>query len=231
MAGGTGTSGVQRKGHTVKEFDRELSDLSAMVVTMGCKVLEQFDHAAKALESRDPAEVRIARETDDQVDDLEARIDEGMLRLLALRNPMALDLRAIVAAGRIATDLERIGDYAGGLAKAALRMDSPDLDAYRPLLRRMAEAARGMLAQILEALVSDNAELAVHVWHSDDVLDDLHDELINKLTANLNAAVGPSMAYSTLIYAARAMERIGDHVTNIAEHIYFHLRGEKYRGK
>lgn len=227
----TEAAGARRTGHTVKEFDRELGELSAMVVTMGCKVLEQFGHAVKALQERDPAEVRIAREADDEIDDLEVRIDTEMLRLLALRNPMALDLRAIVAASRIATDLERIGDYAGSLAKTSLRLDSPDLDVYRPLLARMAEEARVMLAQILEAMVSENAELAVRVWHHDDILDDLHDELIEMLTASLGKSSGAVMPHSSLIYAARALERIGDHVTNIAEHIYFHVHGEKYRGR
>lgn len=230
MPGKTQAAGERRKGHTVKEFDRELEALKAMLVTMGCKVLEQFNLAAKALGSPDPALIKAAREADDEVDELEVRIDECMLRLLALRNPMALDLRAIIAAGKIATDLERIGDYSGGLAKRTLRLQGPAHEPYKPLLTSMTQVAGEMLGQVVQALVGEDAELAVKAWHRDDDLDELHDELIQKLTTNLGGEAAAGVDSQALLYAARALERIGDHVTNISEHVYFHVRGEKYRG-
>jgi len=230
MDSGTGTT-TRRKGHTLKEFDRELKNLSAMVETMGCRVLEQYDHAVKALKQRDPAEVKAAREADDEIDDLQVRIDQAMLRLLALHSPMALDLRAVIAASKIAGDLERIGDHSGSLAKKSLRLEHPALEPYVPLLERMADEARAMLAQVLQAIAGENADLAASVWHRDDILDNLHDELVRQLTANLGVDAGAGMAYSSILYAANSLERIGDHVTNIAEHVHFQAHGENYQGR
>ncbi|WP_034628470.1 phosphate signaling complex protein PhoU [Desulfocurvibacter africanus] len=224
-------SSGERKGHTVKEFDRELEKLSNTVLAMGRKVGEQLGLAVKAVKERDAAAAAAARAMDDEVDDLEDRIDEDMLRLLALRNPMALDLRTVIVAGKIATDLERIGDYCANLARMTQRLASRDLDIFRSHLTLMADEVGGMLAQIMEAVAREDVELALGVWHRDKAVNTLYKEFIALLTQHICEDHKLNDSLSRLLNAARGLERMGDHITNIAEHVYFQVHGAKYREK
>lgn len=223
------TFGGERKGHTVKEFDRELEKLSHLVLTMGCKVGEQLKLATRAVKERDADAAAAARAMDDEVDALEDRIDENMLRLLALRNPLAQDLRAVIVAGKFATDLERMGDYCANLARMTQRLDSRALDLFRAHLGRMADEVGGMLSQILEAIAREDVELALRVWHRDKAVNTLYKEFIAELTRHMCEDHGLSESLSRLLNAARGLERMGDHITNLAEHVYFLAHGVKYR--
>ncbi len=229
MPGKTETPGRERKGHTVKEFDRELDKLSHLVLTMGCKVGEQLKLATRAVKERDADAAAAARAMDDEVNALEDSIDENTLRLLALRNPMAQDLRAVIVAGKLATDLERMGDYCSNLAKMTQRLDGRALDLFRAHLGLMADEVGSMLTQILEAVAREDVELALRVWHRDKAVNTLYKEFIALLTRHMCEDQSLSESLSRLLNAARGLERMGDHITNLAEHVYFLVHGSKYR--
>ena len=229
MPGKTEKPGQERKGHTVKEFDRELDKLSHLVLTMGCKVGEQLKLATRAVKERDADAAAAARAMDDEVNALEDSIDENTLRLLALRNPMAQDLRAVIVAGKLATDLERMGDYCSNLAKMTQRLDSRALDLFRAHLGLMADEVGSMLTQILEAVAREDVELALRVWHRDKAVNTLYKEFIALLTRHMCEDQSLSESLSRLLNAARGLERMGDHITNLAEHVYFLVHGSKYR--
>ena len=188
---------------------------------MGGYVEEELRNAARSLAERDPSYAQKALESDTVVDRLQLTVDEQCLKILALHQPVAGDLRFITATIKIANDLERIGDLAGNLAKRALLLvkEAP-FDA--PIdIERMVEIASGMLRDSLDSLVRGDAAMARSVCDRDDEVDILHRTQIKQLLEHMKAHPDSIEQCEALISSSRCIERIADLATNIAEDVVF----------
>jgi phosphate transport system protein len=211
--------------HIVRSYDDELTRLTGEIVDMGERAVAQLAAAMDALHRRDSAAARQVVENDDTLDEQERRISQDVLRLLALRQPMARDLREVLAALRIASDIERIGDYAENVARRSMSLN---LAAPVPLaagLSALAELATGMVREVLRAYGDRDAESAREVWKRDDRLDSQYTRLFRELLTCMTDDPRSITACTHLLFIAKNIERIGDHVTNIAEEVWFAVEG------
>jgi phosphate transport system protein len=213
--------------HTVKSYDDELNRMSNTIMTMGGAVEAQLVQAIQALVRQDTEFARTTVEGDEKIDDLEMEIDHQAMRLLALRQPMAVDLRMITSAPKISSDLERIGDYATNIAKRAVLLN--EIGQVKPLftIPRMADFARGMIKDVLDAYNSRDTEKARAVWLRDDELDEIYNGLFRELLTYMMEDPRSITPCTHLLFIAKNIERIGDHVTNIAETINFLVKGTR----
>ena len=216
--------------HTVKSFDEELKRLGDMVAQMGGLAEAQLQAAIESLVSRDAEQAARVVQSDARIDQLERQISTQTVRMLALRQPMAVDLREIVAALKISSDLERIGDYAANVAKRAIALtQSPPM---RPVggIARMGRLVQQIIKDILDAYGAHDADKAVAAWKRDQEVDDMYNSLFRELLTYMMEDprnIGPS---THLIFIAKNIERIGDHATNIAETVYYMVQGEPLDG-
>ena len=205
----------------VRHFQEELETLRARLLAMGGLAEERVRLAVQGLVDRDVALIDTVLRGDEPVNELHVEIDDRCFKLLALHQPMATDLRSIVAAVKINTDLERVGDLAVNIAEAAKRYAS-----HPPIKRlidipTMGTLAQAMLRDALDAFVRRDAALAQHVLDEDDKLDDLKSQVFRELLTYMlsdPATIEPAL---DLILVSRHLERIGDHATNIAEDVIF----------
>lgn len=213
--------------HTVKSFDEELASLYDCVVRMGQLARRQLDRAADALERADAELAQRVVSDDGEIDDLHAQVKIGAHNLLARRQPMAKDLREIVSCGRVATDLERIGDHAKNIARRGIVIGTDGLppgalEGILELHRAVAPALRDVLA----ALQSRDAALAREVWLRDKDLDLVFNALFGRLLEMMQRSPELVPACVHLLFIARSMERCGDHATNVAEDVVYWVTGE-----
>jgi phosphate transport system protein len=207
--------------HPVPHFQEELELLKKHLLTMGGIAEEQVRAAIGALVNRERDPLAEIEASDEPINRLQVEIDSLAFRLLALHQPMAVDLRDIVGAIKINSDLERVGDLAVNIAQAAERyLDHPPV---KPLidLPRMARIAQQMLREALDSYVRRDIDLAQAVLAQDDDLDDLKTQVFRELLTYMlenPATIAPSLE---LILISRHLERIGDHATNIAEDVIF----------
>jgi phosphate transport system protein len=215
--------------HTDKTFEDELARLRGAILEMGGLVEEQIAQALRALVERDEPTARAVIERDHTVNRLDVECDELCIRLLALRQPAARDLRLITTALKITTDLERIGDLAAHIAERAL-----EIAAELPLkpyidIPRMADLARDMLHRSLDAFVREDPDLALAVCAADDAIDKLHDQVFRELVSYMVEDPHTITRAMRLLFVSKALERIADHATNIAEMVIFLVRGRSIR--
>jgi phosphate transport system protein len=212
--------------HIVKSFDDELKQLSQMVAQMGGLAEAQLQAAIEALVARDAEQAARVVQGDVRIDQLERQISSQTIRMLALRQPMAQDLRQIVAALKISSDIERIGDYSANVAKRAIALtQSPPM---RPVggIARMGRLVQQIIKDTLDAFSANDADKAVAAWKRDQDVDDMYNSLFRELLTYMMEDprnIGPS---THLLFIAKNIERIGDHATNVAEIIHFLVRGE-----
>jgi phosphate transport system protein len=213
--------------HIVKSYDQELRLLTRRILEMGGMVEHQIARAIEALTQQSVEEANQVVEQDDQVDRLEEEIDQYAIRLLATRQPMAIDLRLIAMAMKISNDLERIGDYASNIAKRCERLAR--VPPVKPLytIPRMAQITQAMVKDILDAYVERDADKAVAVWHRDDEVDELFISLFRELLTYMMEDPRNISPCIDLMFVAKNLERIGDHTTNIAEKIHYMIHGER----
>jgi phosphate transport system protein len=222
-------------GHTVKAFDDDLGQLRALVSEMGGRAEAAITDALQALVRRDlDAAARIV-ENDKKIDALEAEIEKQVVRLIALRAPMADDLREVLAAMKIAGVVERMGDYAKNIAKrVAVLQDAKGIEPLA-ILPAMGRAVSEMVRNVLDAFAARDAEAAVAVAESDRAVDDLYNTLFRTLLTYMMENPHNITASTHLLFIAKNLERIGDHATNVAEMIYFaatgHQMAERPRGE
>jgi phosphate transport system protein len=212
--------------HLVKSYDQELKRLRNMMTQMGGIVETQVALAADAIMQRDAASATRAVEEDPKVDALEREVESFVIRLLALRQPVAGDLRQIVAALKITGDLERIGDYAANVAKRSIVLAQFSLPYSLAGLAHMARMVQGQLKSIIDALGENDAEKAVEVWRSDQVVDDIYNAIFRELITYMMEDPRNITPCTHLLFIAKNLERIGDHATNIAENLYYAVTGE-----
>jgi phosphate transport system protein len=214
-------------GHTLKAFDRDLAELRNLIADMGSFAGAAIEEAMRCLVERDQKAAAQLVEADVQLDELEADAERRVLELIALRAPMADDLRDAIAALKIAGVVERIGDYAKNIARRVRRLPKKGDIEPLSLLPEMAKIASSMVHDVLEAFVDRDAGKAKAVCMRDDALDDFYESIFRTLLTYMMENpqnIGPS---TTLLFVAKNLERIGDHATNIAEMVYFAATGER----
>ena len=212
--------------HLVKSYDQELKRLRNMMTQMGGIVESQVALAADAIMHRDAASATRAVEEDPKVDALEREVESFVIRLLALRQPVAGDLRQIVAALKITGDLERIGDYAANVAKRSIVLSQFSMPFSLAGLSHMARLVQGQLKSIIDALGENDAEKATEVWRSDQVIDDMYNAIFRELITYMMEDPRNITPCAHLLFIAKNLERIGDHATNVAENLYYAVKGE-----
>jgi phosphate transport system protein len=212
--------------HLVKSFDNELQRLRDMLAEMGGIVENQVALAADAIMNRDATAATKAVEEDPKVDALERDIEKFVIRMLALRQPMASDLRQIVAGLKITGDLERIGDYAANVAKRSIVLSQFSLPYSLAGLAHMAHMVQDQLSSIIDALGASDTDRAVEVWRSDRVVDDIYNALFRELITYMMEDPRNITPCTHLLFIAKSLERIGDHATNIAETVYYAVTGD-----
>src|SRR3954452_16663947 len=218
---------MQPHGHTLKAFDQDLADLRALIMTMGSFAEAAIEEAMRCLVERDTAAAAELVQADEQLDELETEAERRVVELIALRAPMADDLRDVIAALKIAGAVERIGDYAKNIARRVRRLPPKGDIEPLSLLPEMAKIASGMVHDVLAAFDERDPDKARSVCARDDALDDFYESIFRTLLTFMMESpqnIGPS---TTLLFVAKNLERIGDHATNIAEMVYFAATGER----
>lgn len=214
---------------TVRHFQEELEQLQARLLEMGGLAEERVRAAVEGLVSRDPALIQRVLGGDGPVNDLHIEVDNRCFKLLALHQPMAVDLRAIVAAVKINTDLERVGDLAVNIAQAASRVLTHPPVKKLIDIPKMGEIAQAMLRDALDAYVRRDTTLAQAVLDEDDALDALKSQIFRELLTYMlqdPTTVEPAL---DLVLISRHLERIGDHATNVAEDVIFMVSAKDVR--
>src|SRR5690348_2911823 len=212
--------------HIIKSYDEELQRLDNAITQMGGIAESQLGASIEAVVKRDSDFATEVIEGDVEVDTLERDIESLVTRLLALRQPMARDLRQSIAALKIASDLERIGDYAANVAKRsiALNQTPPVKPVYA--IPRMGRLCQAMIKDVLDAYVERDADKALAVWLRDEELDEMYTSLFRELLTYMIEDPRNITACTHLLFIAKNLERIGDHTTNVAETLYFLVHGK-----
>ncbi len=213
-------------GHIVKSYDAEFSELDRLTAQIGGLAEKLLADAFEAVLQRDPKLAERTIESDRMIDDIERQVQERAISMIARRQPMANDLRHIMTVLRIAGDLERIGDLAKNIGKRALAISSETHP--KPLmngLRHMHELAMHQLKDVLDAYGTRDAEKARKVWTDDASLDALYNSVFRELLTYMMEDPRNIGLCIHLLFGAKNIERIGDHTTNIAEDVYFLVKG------
>jgi phosphate transport system protein len=212
--------------HTVRSYDEDLRRLRDMVARMGGLAERQVADATAALVRRDTELASEVVQRDVQIDQLEREIETFCVRLLALRQPMAQDLRLIVASMKVSHDLERIGDYARNGAKRAIVLaEQPVLGSLNGF-QRMAWLVQENLKGAMDALVNDDASRAEEIWNADEPVDEIYNGIFREMLTHMMEDPRNITAATHLLFVAKNLERIGDHATNIAETVHYAVRGD-----
>jgi phosphate transport system protein len=202
-------------------FQKELAQLKENLLKMATLVEETIRDAISALMNRDAEMIKRTMEKEDKINAMENAIDEMCLKLLALRQPLATDLRFITSAMKIVTDLERMGDQAVNIAERAASLNQePQLKPYIDI-PRMAEIVQTMVKDVLDAFVNGDSKLARSVCERDDLVDGLNDQVHRELLTYMMSDPKTTPRAVHLMIVSRCLERIADHATNIAEDVIF----------
>ena len=215
--------------HTDRRYEEELNALHHHILEMGGLVEKQIANAIASLVHRDSDLARQTIARDHAVNRMDVEIDELCIRLLALHQPAARDLRLITTSLKITTDLERIGDIAENISERALELnEEPQLKPFIDI-PRMADIAQRMLRQSLDAFVREDTELALKVCAEDDTIDALTDQLFRELLSYMAEDPQTVTRAARLLFVSKYLERIADHATNIAEMVIFMVKGKSIR--
>ena len=209
-----------------QEYVQRLNELQDEILLVGSMVDKAVQRALEALRNRDAATAQAVIDADDEIDARQIQLEEHAIDIMATQQPMASDLRQLVTVLHVADELERIGDYAEGIAKITLIMgEQPPI---KPLIDipRMADIAREMLRASLDALVARDTEAASAVWQRDDEVDELYEQVYRELVTYMIEDPKKIERATYLIWVAHNIERIADRATNIAERVIFVSTGE-----
>jgi phosphate transport system protein len=212
--------------HTVKAFDEDITRLRGLVAEMGGLAEVSITEAMDALVRHDEPLAAQVVERDLKIDALEAEIDKLAIRVLALRAPMADDLREVVATLKIAGVIERIGDYAKNIAKRVGEVENRKKFDPLTLLPAMADIAVGMVHDVLTAYAARDPQLASEVIARDDKVDAFYDSIFRNLVSHMMENPSSISSAAQLLFVARNIERIGDHATNVAELVHYAATGQ-----
>ena len=213
--------------HTVKAFDQDIGQLRALIAQMGGLAEQAIADAMKALQRGDLSLAEEVREKDKQIDAIESELEKLVVRVIALRAPMADDLREIIAALRIAAVIERIGDYAKNIAKRVpmIHAEGEERIEAISILPAMGQLAADMVHDALDAFSARDPAAASAVCERDNALDDFYDSIFRTLVTFMVENPRTISQVAHLLFVAKNLERIGDHATNVAEMVYFAATG------
>ena len=217
---------MNEHGHIVRSYDEEQAALMRELLRMGEMAVAQLEAALDVVERRDDKAAERVMANDDAIDALEQQVNQDVIRLIR-RGPMATDLRIILAALRVASDIERIGDYAANIAKRSMALNhSPPLPHTRGL-ETLGKLAARQMREVMRAYVERDGDAALSVRESDAELDTLYTGLFRELLTYMMEDARAITACTHLLFMAKNIERIGDHATNIAENVWFLVHGEE----
>lgn len=214
--------------HTVKAFDDEIGALRGLIAEMGGLAEVGIAQSVEALVKRDTDLAAEVIRNDARLDALEVEVDRLAVRIIALRAPMADDLRDVISALKISGIIERIGDYAKNIAKRAGEVEGRAKIEPLTLIPTMAEIAQSMVKDVLDAYAARDAQLAVEVVDRDEKVDEFYNSIFRNLVAHMMENPATISSAAQLLFVARNLERIGDHATNVAELVYYAATGEYY---
>jgi len=216
----------QASGHTLKAFDEEIERLRALISQMGGFAEHSIEEAMRCLIQRDLEGAEQIVADDKKLDILEIETERRAVQLIALRAPMAADLRDVVAALKISGVVERIGDYAKNIAKRVPLLENVGKIEPLSLLPEMARIATSMVHDVLDAFVERDALAAVRVCERDQAVDDFYDSIFRTLVTHMMENPQYIGQSAHLLFVAKNLERVGDHATNIDEMVYYSATGE-----
>ncbi|WP_419796641.1 MAG: phosphate signaling complex protein PhoU [Terasakiella sp.] len=211
--------------HTVKSYDSELTKLDNAIARMGGMAESLLGQASEALVKRDTALAADVIHNDVKVDELETEINIEATRILALRQPVADDLRAVISALKTSSDLERIGDLSKNIAKRTITLSSGTPIGAVHTIARMASLVQSMVHNVLDAYLERDERKALDIRQQDEVVDQLHTSLFRELLTYMMEDPRNITSCTHLLFIAKNVERAGDHATNIAENVYFLVTG------
>jgi phosphate transport system protein len=212
--------------HTAKAFDADLQDLARLVAEMGGMAEQQIGDAVDALDAHDTVLAARTIALDDKIDHLQREIEEKAILTIARRQPMAVDLREIVGALRVANDLERIGDLAKNIAKRVAALDDEiQLTKVMRGVEHMADLVLSQIKDVLDSYARRDVEKALAVWRGDEEVDAVNNSLFRELLTYMMEDPRNISLCIHLLFCAKNIERMGDHATNIAETVYYMVEG------
>ncbi len=214
--------------HIVRSYEEDLKRLREMIARMGGLAERQVADAAEALMRRDTDLAAEVVQRDADLDAMDREIEQFCVQLLALRQPVAADLRLIVSCMKISSDLERIGDYARNGAKRAIVVSQQPVIGSMNGFRRMAELVQANLKLAIDALVEDDAAKADEVWAGDEPIDGIYNGIFREMLTFMMEDPRTITAAAHLLFVAKNLERVGDHATNIAERVHYTVLGEPH---
>lgn len=216
--------------HIVSSYEGQLKTLHSTVLKMGALCESQFSNSIIALLKKDEELIDKIIGKDERIDELEKKVDDQVVNLITLRQPMAIDLRETVSAMRIAAELERIGDLAKNIVKRVkyIKVDLNNEDFS--LIKTASELVQNNLKKTLDSYSKKDEQLALSVWNSDKEIDVIINKLLEDFLNNMKKEKKNIESLTHLLFVAKNIERVGDHSTNICEYVYFLIKGEEIKG-
>ena len=216
--------------HIVSSYEGQLKTLHTTVLKMGALCESQFSNSIIALVKKDEELIDKVIGKDERIDELEKKIDDQVVNLITLRQPMAIDLRETVSAMRIAAELERIGDLAKNIVKRVkyIKVDLNNEDFS--LIKTAAELVQNNLKKTLDSYSKKDEQLALSVWNSDKEIDVIINKILEDFLNSMKKEKKNIESLTHLLFVAKNIERVGDHSTNICEYVYFLIKGEEIKG-
>lgn len=212
--------------HILSAFDRDLESIQAMIMKMGGLVEAAITDGARALETLDAELAEKVRQNDKVIDELDERINQEAAKVIALRSPTATDLRTVLSVMRISLSLERIGDFAKNMGKRIpVLVEATPVEGSKSALRRMAKDVEVMLKDVLDAYIQRDAEMAEDVRQRDHEVDQMYNALFRELLTHMLEDPRQITSCMHLHFIAKNVERMGDHVTSIAEQVIYLVEG------
>ena len=211
--------------HIVSGYDEDLDTLTTRLSEMGSLAENMVSDAIRSVKKRDDDLAQSVITRDSQMNKLQVIIDEDAMRILALRHPMATDLRRTIGAIRIANDLERIGDLAEGIARRAISLNEVERIELAKGVARMGKLVNGQLSRALDAYLREDIDGAINIWMGDEDIDEMYNSIFRELLTYMMGDPRTIGGCASLLFVAKNLERIGDQTTNICEVIYFTANG------
>ena len=213
--------------HIVSGYDDDLNQLTTALSELGGLVETMTSDSVKSIKKRDSELAQKVIEMDKLANSLQEQIDEDALRLMALRHPMATDLRRTIGAIRCANDLERVGDLAEGIARRAISINEEDKIDLAKGVGRIGKLVKSQLSGALDALLREDADKALQVWVADEDVDEMYNAIFRELLTYMMGDPRTITACTSFLFVAKNLERIGDQATNICESVYFTVHGKQ----
>lgn len=216
--------------HTVRSYEEELKNLNNNIVKMGTLCEEALRKSINALITNNADEADKIIKNDEEIDKFENLIEQQVVNLIALRQPLAIDLRETVTALKISSDLERIGDLSKNISKRSLLLSSNLSKNLIDILNSLSENVQKQLKSVIDSYLERSSSMAINVWESDEKIDNLTNQCMQASIDFLKEDPKNLQNGTHLLFVSKNLERMGDHTTNIAEQVFFLVKGEYLEG-